>query len=247
MFGIAPTAKAAKVVGQETGMHTDTVAKLLHEWARPDGPGSQWRLPSATTVIVDEAGMLSTPDLYRLTQLATGEQWRLVLVGDPRQLQAVGRGGMFAEICATGRTIELERDPPLHQPLGSRRLAAATPRRPTRPRRLRDAWSDHPRHLRRTPGHDRGRVDATHAVGETVAITAATNDHVDAINCTIRQLRARTGDTDTTTIASIADGVVAVGDIVATRRNQRQLHTTSGDTSATANAGPSPQSTRQEI
>ena len=34
--------------------------------------------------------------------------------------------------------------------------------------------------------------------------------------------RARTGDTDTTTIASIADGVVAVGDIVATRRNHRQ-------------------------
>jgi hypothetical protein len=63
VFGVAPTAKAAKVLGQETGMHTDTVAKLLHEWAKPDGPGPQWRLPSTTTVIVDEAGMLSTPEL----------------------------------------------------------------------------------------------------------------------------------------------------------------------------------------
>ena len=71
VFGVAPTAKAAKVLGQETGMRTDTVAKLLHEWARPDGPGPQWRLPSGTTVIVDEAGMLSTPNLHRLTQLAT--------------------------------------------------------------------------------------------------------------------------------------------------------------------------------
>ena len=68
-----------------------------------------------------------------------------------------------------------------------------------------------------------------HAAGETVAITATTNEHVDEINHTIRQLKARHGDTDTTTIASIADGSVAVGDIVATRRNQRQLRTTSGD------------------
>ena len=33
--------------------------------------------------------------------------WRVVLVGDPRQLQAVGRGGLFAEICGTGRVHEL--------------------------------------------------------------------------------------------------------------------------------------------
>jgi len=108
VFGVAPTAKAAKVLGQETGIPADTVAKLLHEWARPDGPKTQWCLPSGTTVIVDEAGMLSTPNLHRLTELASGGQWRLVLVGDHRQLQAVGRGGLFAEICATGRTIELE-------------------------------------------------------------------------------------------------------------------------------------------
>ena len=32
-----------------------------------------------------------------------------MLVGDPRQLQAVGRGGLFAELCATGRVHELAR------------------------------------------------------------------------------------------------------------------------------------------
>jgi len=68
-----------------------------------------------------------------------------------------------------------------------------------------------------------------HAADETVAITAATNEHVDAINQTIRQRRARSGDTGTTVVGAIADGVVAVRDVVATRRNQRQLHTTSGD------------------
>ena len=38
VFGVAPTAKAAQVLGHETGMATDTLAKLLHEWTRPDRP-----------------------------------------------------------------------------------------------------------------------------------------------------------------------------------------------------------------
>ncbi len=42
-----------------------------------------------------------------------GEDWSLVsdadLIGDHRQLQAVGRGGLFAELCATGRPVELVR------------------------------------------------------------------------------------------------------------------------------------------
>ena len=32
----------------------------------------------------------------------------MALIGDPHQLHAVARGGMFAELCATGRTIELD-------------------------------------------------------------------------------------------------------------------------------------------
>jgi len=229
VFGVAPTAKAAKVLGHETGMHTDTVAKLLHEWARPDGPGLQWRLPAGTTVIVDEAGMLSTPKLHQLTRLATSEQWRLVLVGDHRQLQAVGRGGLFGEICATSRVIELER---IHRFTHDWEAAASL--------RLRHgdlrALGTYESHGRIIPGTFDEHLDAIadewmqrHAAGETVAITAATNEHVDEINRTIRQLRARTGDTDTTRFTSIADGPVAVGDIVATRRNERQLQTTSGD------------------
>jgi len=229
VFGIAPTAKAAKVLGSETGMHTDTVAKLLHEWARHDGPSPQWRLPTGTTLIVDEAGMLSTPNLHQLTRLASSERWRLVLVGDHRQLQAVGRGGLFGEICATSRTVELER---IHRFSHDWEAAASL--------RLRHgdlrALGTYEVHGRIIPGTFDEHLDAIasewiqrHAAGETVAITAATNEHVDEINRTIRQLRARIGDTDTTAIAWIADGPVVVGDIVATRRNHRQLQTTSGD------------------
>ncbi len=77
-----------------------------YEW-RSGQPGDEHRLPSGTTVICDEAGMLGTGALDQLVQLTVSQRWRLVLVGDPRQLQAVGRGGMFDELCRTGRTHEL--------------------------------------------------------------------------------------------------------------------------------------------
>lgn len=53
--------------------------------------------------------MVATPALARFTALATKRRWRLVLVGDPYQLQAVGRGGLFAELCTTGQCVELQR------------------------------------------------------------------------------------------------------------------------------------------
>ena len=144
LFGLAPTAKAARVLERETGMVADTVAKLLHEWARPDGPDPLWRLPSAT-LVVDEAGMLNTADLYQLTRLADRQDWRLVLVGDPRQLQAVGRGGMFNELCCSGRVIELERIHRFTNPWEPSRKSRSPPwRRATR------GWTPS-----RGPGHHR--------------------------------------------------------------------------------------------
>ena len=125
---------------RETGMLADTVAKLLHEWARPDGPDPLWRLPGAT-IVVDEAGMLNTADLHRLTHLADRQDWRLVLVGDPRQLQAVGRGGMFNELCTTGRVIELER---IHRFTNPWEAAASLKLRHGDPRAL-DAYEAHGR------------------------------------------------------------------------------------------------------
>ncbi len=228
VFGLAPTAKAARVLERETGMVADTVAKLLHEWARPDGPDPLWRLPGAT-IVVDEAGMLETADLYRLTRLADRQDWRLVLVGDPRQLQAVGRGGMFNELCSTGRVIELER---IHRFTKPWEAAASLKLRRGDPRAL-DAYQAHGRI---TPGTLVEHLATIanywiehHTQGHTTAITTTTNDHVDAINQLI-QRRVEQGDLDPTWSSPIADGSEAlVGDIVATRRNDRHLHTSSGD------------------
>ena len=60
VFGVAPTAKAAKVLGDETGMRAATVAKLQHEWCGASPPSPEYRLAPGTTLVVDEAGMLGT-------------------------------------------------------------------------------------------------------------------------------------------------------------------------------------------
>ena len=71
VFGVAPTAKAARTLERDTGIRSDTVAKLLHEWQRTDRPPlPEFQLPAGATLIVDEAGMLSTPALHQLVTLA---------------------------------------------------------------------------------------------------------------------------------------------------------------------------------
>ena len=67
--------------------------------------------------------------------------------------------------------------------------------------------------------------------GYTVAVTATTNQHVDTLNQAVQQARLDAGRLDPTTATVIAGGEHAhVGEIVVTRRNDRHLTTSHGDT-----------------
>jgi conjugative relaxase-like TrwC/TraI family protein len=230
VFGLAPTAKAARVLGRETGVAADTVAMLLHEWHRTDRPPLDlYRLPSGTTVIVDEAGTIGTSTLHHLVYLAQQEHWRLVLVGDPRQLQAVGRGGLFAELCATGRVHELTR---IHRFTHPWEAAASLQLRAGDPAAL-DAYETHGRIVAGTLDEQLEGIAREwlghHTDGKTVAIVASTNDHVEVLNNAIQRVRLAVGDLDPSTAVAIDGGEHAhVGEIVATRRNHRGLVTESG-------------------
>ena len=239
VFGVGPTAKAARVLQRETGVGADTVAKLLHEWSRTDrGPLDTYRLPVGTTVIVDEAGMIGTASLHRLVDLADRHGWRLALVGDPRQLQAVGRGGLFTELCATGRVHELSR---LHR-FTQRWEAAASLQLRAGNRAALDAYEAHDR-IAAGPLVDHVDTIAKDWIGLTfdgrsVAVTAATNDHVDAINGAVQRVRHTNGQLRSDDAVGIAgDEIACPGDIIATRRNDRQLLTSAGSRSATATSG----------
>jgi conjugative relaxase-like TrwC/TraI family protein len=224
VFGVAPTAKAARVLQAETGMRTETLAKLLYEWDRPAGPDPSLRLMAGTTLVVDESGMVGTTSLDRLVGLARTQHWRLVLVGDPAQLQAVGRGGMFSELCRTGRTHELAT---IHRFTQRWEQTATLALRDARP----DALAAYLDHDRISAGGIEDHLDAIahawtrhHAQGRTVAVTAETNAHVDLLNDAIQTRRRNTGDLDPRGVVPIAgDETAGPGDLIVTRRNDRAL------------------------
>jgi conjugative relaxase-like TrwC/TraI family protein len=232
VFGVAPTAKAARVLQRDTGMRSDTVAKLLHEQLgadRPPHPGYQLR--AGATVVVDEAGMISTPALRQLVGLAEAQRWRLVLVGDPRQLQGVGRGGLFDELCRNGRVNDLER---VHRFTHQWEAAASLLLRSGDPAAF-DTYQAHDRIIPGTLDDHLERIANTwtnhHHTGRTLAVVASTNDHVDAINHAVQAARLAAGELDVDTATPISAGEHAhLGDVVVTRRNHRTLVTSTGDT-----------------
>jgi conjugative relaxase-like TrwC/TraI family protein len=112
-IGLAPSGKAADVLATETGWPATTLAKLLHEHAKPEGPPAVWRLPTGTTLVLDEAGMASTEDLDALVELVQRHGWRLVCVGDP----ASCRRSVEAACSPTGARR--------YRPITSRRFTAS--------------------------------------------------------------------------------------------------------------------------
>ena len=73
----------------------------------PSGAGAAAGVPQGCVVIVDEAGMAETRILAPLIEAVRRAEGKLVLVGDPAQLPAVGAGGMFAALCDRHGAVEL--------------------------------------------------------------------------------------------------------------------------------------------
>lgn len=92
VIGMAPTAAAAKVLGDELGIGADTVAKVLA--ANTDGAkAGPLSIRPGDVLLIDEAGMVSTRDFDALVQIAAERGALVRVLGDDRQLSAVGAGG----------------------------------------------------------------------------------------------------------------------------------------------------------
>jgi len=177
-------------------------------------------------VIVDEAGMVSTPDLWRLTDLAQRLDLRVVLVGDPHQLQAVARGGMFPEISTTAtRTVELDQ---VHRFSQTWEAKASLRIRQGDPAALQQ-YLINGRVVAGSLDEHLGRISRRwiemHQAGTTLAITTTTNEHASLINRHVQAARTNDGALNGASVAA-ADGNVFQGDVVMTRRNDRTIVTT---------------------
>ncbi|MBT2234431.1 MobF family relaxase [Nonomuraea sp. NEAU-A123] len=90
--GAATAAVAAATLRAESGIGTDTIATWLLRIQH--GPG----LAGVDVLVVDEAAMVDDRQLAALLDDAERHGTKVVLLGDPKQLRAVGVGGGFAAI-----------------------------------------------------------------------------------------------------------------------------------------------------
>lgn len=228
VFGVAPSAAAAEVLAEEVGLAADTLDKLLveHQLQRP--PDHRYDLPEGATVVVDEAGMVPTPKLAQLATLADDRCWRLAFVGDPLQFSAVGRSGMFGHLISCYGAIELDR---VHRFANWERDASLRLRRGDV--EVLELYNQHGRLHGGTRGQmERAVLDAwwnARAQGEKAAMMAPTNEVVVVLNGLAQQRRADAGEIDLSgRSVAVDDYRLVVGDLVASRKNDRQIRTDRG-------------------
>jgi hypothetical protein len=96
VLGTATAGQAARTLADGAALgSSSTLASLVGRLDR-----GQLRLDERSVVILDEAGMTDDVDLARLTTHAQLAGAKLIVVGDHRQLGAVGSGGALAALVA---------------------------------------------------------------------------------------------------------------------------------------------------
>ncbi|MDO8363232.1 MAG: MobF family relaxase [Actinomycetota bacterium] len=230
VFGVAPSATAAEVLAAETGVQADTLDKLLIEHRLNRPPERRYDLAVGTTVIVDEAGMMSTAKLAELADLADTKGWRVALVGDPLQFSAVGRGGMFGLLVDTFGAVEFdrvhrfdndwERDASLRLRRGDVEVG--------------ETYEENGRlHGGTQTQMERASVARWWELrqqGKSQLLMTPTNEATERLNQRCQQNRIRAGEIDPTgPFVTAGPYTLHVGDEIATRHNDRRLTTDTGD------------------
>lgn len=97
--GLAYTGQAAKELREHAGIDADTAHKFL---ARVGDQPSPDRSPGKEIWIVDENTMIGSKQMKELIERAEAHRAKLVMVGDTKQLAAIGSGRLFAELQERG-------------------------------------------------------------------------------------------------------------------------------------------------
>lgn len=234
-IGLTPSAAAAKVLQDATGLPCETLAKIDDEIVtqNPDTGrdrcgGLSTRIGPETLVVIDEAGMADTLTLDRVVTFCISRGATVRLLGDDQQLSAVGAGGVLRDITHQHGADRLEEvvrflDPgeaPASLDLHNGDRAAIgfyldhdrvhTDDEETTVAEVLAAWQ-----------HDRDR-------GLDALMLAPTRDMVATLNHRARSRRL--AGIEPQTEVELADGNRAsVGDTIVTRHNQRRLAVSATD------------------
>ncbi len=227
LVAVAPSAKAASVLGHEIGVTATTIAKLLHAHDRAESPDNpvpaDLELRPGDVILVDEAGMAGTPALGRLLDLAESSGAVVRLLGDPMQLSAVEAGGALRLLAQASSPTELDR---VHRFTDPAEAAATLGLRQGRTSaigfyRAHDRISDGSREAMLDEVYDGWRADLT--AGRTALMVCASTVEVAALSARARRDRVAAGQVEADGILLRDGNLAGVGDLVVTRQNQRVL------------------------
>ena len=100
--GAALSGIAAENLEGGSGIQSRTIASLQHQWAQ-----GRERLSPNDVLVIDEAGMIGSRQMERLITHAERRGAKVVLVGDPEQLQAIEAGAAFRSIAERHGSTEI--------------------------------------------------------------------------------------------------------------------------------------------
>jgi conjugative relaxase-like TrwC/TraI family protein len=229
VIGLAPSAAAAAVLGEQTGIRADTLAKLT--WSLKHGELPEWaaRIGPQTLVIIDEAGMADTLSLDRVVGFVVDSGGIVRLIGDDQQLAAIGAGGILRDIKHVHGALHLTE---LHRFTNPAEAAASLALRDGDPTAL-NFYLDHDRvHVGDLPTTTQDAFAAwaaDRAAGLDAIMLAPTRQLVAELNHRARTHRLK-GGTPPGREVKLADGNHAsVGDVIITHSNDRRLRMSATD------------------
>ncbi|MEP7007204.1 MAG: Ti-type conjugative transfer relaxase TraA, partial [Sphingomonas bacterium] len=91
--GVALSGIAAEGLENGSGIGSRTIASMDHGWAQ-----GRELLTARDVLVIDEAGMVGTRQMERVLSHAAEAGAKVVLVGDPQQLQSIEAGAAFRSI-----------------------------------------------------------------------------------------------------------------------------------------------------
>jgi len=228
-IGAALSGIAAENLESGSGIASRTIASLEHQWSQGRdllGPGN--------VLVIDEAGMIGSRQMERVIGEAEKRGAKVVLVGDPQQLQAIEAGAAFRSIAERHGSVEItdirrQRDD--WQRDATRHLA--TGRTGEAVRAYEEHGAVHAAETREQAradligGWDRDRHARPDA---TRIILAHTNDEVHTLNLAARDRLRASGELgeDIAIRAERGERQFATGDRIMFLKNERSLGVKNG-------------------
>lgn len=227
--GLALSGIAAENLEGGSGIASRTIASLEHQWSQ-----GRELLSANDVLVIDEAGMIGSRQMERIVSQAEDCGAKLVLVGDPEQLQAIEAGAAFRSLAERHGAVEItevRRQRDEWQRDATRQLATE---RTGNALRAYDAngmvHAAETREAARCELIERWDRERQAAPGESRIILTHTNDEVRSLNEAARERMRARGEfgEDIAIHAECGKRSFAPGDRIMFLRNERSLGVKNG-------------------